>query len=140
MRGEYGDAIRFPPNCFLDMRAKIVRYESRKLLVVRIPVHEESFNPVGVMQGGYIAAAFDNAIGPLSYMAARKPCMTIDLHTQFIRAVGPGDTLTVTARVVSQGAITMVLAADAYNARQKLAALATATVVVEPKTTHPNPL
>ena len=130
MKTEFGNAVQFPPNCFLDMEAKIVRYESRKVLVVRIPVRERTFNPVAMMQGGYIAAAFDNTMGPLSYMAARKPCMTLDLHTQFIRSAGAGEVLTVTASVVSRGISTMVLGGEALNAKGKLVALATANAVV----------
>ncbi len=129
MKKEFGDAVQLPPNCFLDMEARFVRYESRKLLVVRIPVRERSFNPTGVMQGGYLAAGFDNTMGPLSYLAARKPCMTLDLHIQFIRAAGPGDTITFTARVVSRGVSTMVLGGEAHNQKSKLIALASATSI-----------
>ncbi len=128
MKTTFGDAIRFPPNCFVDMEARFVRYESRQLLVVRIPVRERSFNPVGVMQGGYIAAGFDNTMGPLSYLAARRPCLTLDLHTQFIRAASGGDILTFTARVVSRGSSTMVIGGEAQNQKGKLIALATANV------------
>lgn len=133
MQNEFGDAIQFPPNCFLDLDARIVRYESRTLLVTRTPVLEKSFNPVGMMQGGFIVAAIDNTFGPLSYLAARRPCVTLDLHTLFIRPVGPGDTLTVTARVLSRGVSTMVLTAEAHTAKGKLAAQATANILYAPK-------
>jgi uncharacterized protein (TIGR00369 family) len=125
-----GGKVCFPPHCFRDMQARFVRYESRLLLVVRVPVPERSLNPVGTMQGGYITAAIDNTIGPLSYMAARRPCSTLDLHTQFIRAIPPGDVLTITGRVVSRGTSTMVLGAEAANGKGRLVALATANAAV----------
>jgi len=125
-----GPEIQFPPNCFVDMRGVFVRYESRMLLVTKFPVLEEHLNPVRVMQGGYIAAAIDNTMGPLSYFAARRPCLTLDLHVQFIRAAAPGETLTVTGRVVSRGSRTMVLSAEVLTDKGKLAAQASANVVV----------
>ncbi len=123
--------VRFPPPCFRDMKAHLARYESRTLLVVRLPVVERYCNPVGTMQGGYVTAAIDNTIGPLSYMAARRPCSTLDLHTQYIRAILPGDELTVTGRVISRGIATMVLGAEAVNRKGRVVALATATAVVQ---------
>ncbi|MEK6756150.1 MAG: PaaI family thioesterase [Bacteroidota bacterium] len=110
----------FPPNCFVSMKARFVRYERRTSLTVSFPVLEESLNPLRKMQGGFISAAFDNTFGPLSYLAARCPCVTINLHTQFIRPVDAGDTITVVARVVSQSMNTMFLSAEAFNARKKL--------------------
>lgn len=126
----FGPNVQSPPNCFLHMQAAYAHYESRSSLTVKFPVRVESLNPVGVMQGGYITAAFDNVFGPLSYLAARRPCSTLDLHTQFVRAVKPGDTLTVKATVVSRGTSTMLLTGEALNGRGRLVASASANVVI----------
>ncbi len=123
--------VSFPPPCFRDMNARFVRYESRVLLVVRVPVPERSLNPVGTMQGGYVTAAIDNTIGPLSYMAARRPCSTLDLHTQYIRAIPPHDELTITGRVISRGPATMLLGAEATNRKGRIVAIATANAAVQ---------
>lgn len=122
--------VQFPPQCFLDMEAVFVRYVSRRAVTIRLPARDRYCNPMGTMQGGYIGAAIDNALGPLSYFAARKPCMTLDLHVQFIRPVRPGDTLTVDAHVVVRGGATMVLVAEVSNSRQKAVARGTANAVV----------
>jgi acyl-coenzyme A thioesterase PaaI-like protein len=82
------------------------------------------------MQGGYITAAFDNVFGPLRYLAARRPCSTLNLHTQFVRSVKAGDTLTVKATIVSRGTSTMLLTGEAFNGRGKLDASAAANVVI----------
>ena len=87
-------------------------------------------NPVRKMQGGFITAAFDNTFGPLSYLAARCPCTTLDLHTQFVRPVSAGDRLTVTAKVVSRSARTMYLSATAFDANEKLVATCSANMVL----------
>ncbi|MBM4162033.1 MAG: PaaI family thioesterase [Ignavibacteria bacterium] len=120
----------FPPNCFVSMKAEFVRYVSRTSLTVSFPVLEESLNPLRKMQGGILSAAFDNTFGPLSYLAARCPCATLDLHTQFIRPVDAGDTITVTARVLSQGPDTLFLSAEAVNRRKKLVATCCANMII----------
>jgi acyl-coenzyme A thioesterase PaaI-like protein len=59
----------------------------------------------------------------------RGPASTLDIHTQFVRAVPMGDTLTVTARVLSMGPVTLVMSAEARNVRGKLVATATANAI-----------
>jgi uncharacterized protein (TIGR00369 family) len=115
-------AATLPPNCSVLMKGEYVGYESRSMLKIAFPVLEEYLNPMKTMQGGIITAAFDNVFGPLSYLAARTPCTTLDLHTNYIRSILAGDTLTVTARVVSRGISAMHLSGEAVNAKGKLVA------------------
>lgn len=126
--GLFPDAA-LPPNCSSFMQGEYVRYESRTLLAAAFPVREEYLNPMKVMQGGFITAAFDNVFGPLSYLAARTPCTTLELHTVYIRSIAPGDRLTVTARIVSRGASALHLSAEGVNAKGKLTATATASMI-----------
>jgi uncharacterized protein (TIGR00369 family) len=120
----------FPPNCFTAMQAKFVEYDSRRTLAVTFPVLEESLNPLRTMQGGFIVAAFDNVFGPLSYLAARYPCITLNLNTQFIRPIAPGDQLTVRATVVSRNAQVLQMSSEAFNSRNRLVATASATASI----------
>jgi len=121
---------KFPPNCFVEMQARFVDYESRRSLTVSFPVLEESLNPLRTMQGGFIVAAMDNVFGPLSYLAARCPCITLNLNTQFIRPVEAGDNLTIRATVVSRNAQVLQMAAEALNSRTRLIATASATATI----------
>jgi uncharacterized protein (TIGR00369 family) len=122
--------VQIPPNCFTAMQGTFLRYESRVALTTAFPVRSESLNPLLTMQGGFIAAAFDNTFGPLTYLAARAPCVTLDLHTQFLRTIEQDDTLEVSAKVVSRGSATIVLAAEARNSKGKLIATASATAMI----------
>ena len=124
-----GGAAVFPPPCFVTMNGEFAAYESRSSLTVNFPVTDGMLNPVGAMQGGFITAAIDNVMGPLSYLAMRSPASTLDIHTQYIRAVPAGEVLTVTARVLSMGPATMVMSAEVRNARGKLVATATANAI-----------
>ena len=130
MESENALGAKFPPNCFVSMQAKFVDYESRRSLTVVFPVLEESLNPLKTMQGGFIVAAFDNVFGPLSYLAARLPCVTLNLNTQFIRPIESGDQLTVRATVVSRNALVLQMTAEAFNSRNKVIATASATATV----------
>lgn len=115
-------SAQLPPNCSVFMKGEYLDYDSRVMLKIAFPVLEEYLNPMNVMQGGLITAAFDNVFGPLSYLAARTPCTTLDLHTNYIRPINAGDTLIVTARVISRGLSAMHLSAEAVNGKGKLIA------------------
>jgi uncharacterized protein (TIGR00369 family) len=121
---------QLPPNCFVLMNPDYLEYESRTMLKISFPVLKEYLNPMLGMQGGFIAAAFDNVFGPLSYLAARIPCTTLDLHTNYIRPILENDALVVTARVVSRGQSTMHLSAEAANTKGKLIATCTTQMMI----------
>lgn len=122
-------SAQLPPNCSVLMKGEYVDYDSRVMLKIAFPVLQEYLNPMRSMQGGFVTAAFDNVFGPLSYLAARTPCTTLDLHTNYIRSVNAGDTLIVTARVVSRGLSAMHLSAEAVNGKGKLVATCTSHMV-----------
>ncbi|MFA5834038.1 MAG: PaaI family thioesterase [Bacteroidota bacterium] len=121
---------KVPPNCYKWMKVKELDYESRTMLKIEVVVTEEMLNPMRVMQGGFVTAAFDNAFGPLSYVAAKNPCSTLDMHTQYIRSIGLGETLTVTVRVVSRGPVSIHLSGEAYNSKGKLVATCSSNMIV----------
>ena len=71
-------------------------------LKIKIPVLTEHMNPFGNMQGGMIAAAIDNTLGPLS-MAVAPPNFTRHFEIKYRRAI-PLETgyLYVTATLTGQ--------------------------------------
>ncbi len=65
--GENLDGFIFPPPVFEIMQGEFLSYDlEQTILIVRFPVLENWLNPYGIMQGGMLAAAIDNTIGPLS--------------------------------------------------------------------------
>ena len=54
--------------------------------MARFPVMEEHLNPYGTMQGGMVAAAIDNTLGPLSMLVA-APNVTRRLQVKYSRPV-----------------------------------------------------
>jgi acyl-coenzyme A thioesterase PaaI-like protein len=69
--GDQVDNYRFPPPVFETMRGELLDLDLEKgILRARYPVLEEYLNPYSSLQGGIIAAAVDNTLGPLSVLVA----------------------------------------------------------------------
>jgi uncharacterized protein (TIGR00369 family) len=90
---------------------------------------EHLLNPMGVIQGGFLAAMLDDTLGPA--LAATLPpdrfAPTLDLHVQFLRPARPGR-LHGRGRVVHRGKQICFLAGELATADGELVATATATV------------
>ncbi|MCB1173472.1 MAG: PaaI family thioesterase [Leptospiraceae bacterium] len=122
--------LQIPPACFLDMQARFESYEPSRALVVSFPVLENQCNPAGFMQGGYIAAAFDNTYGPFSYLLAKKPTASIDMNVQYIRPVKTGQQVSVTARLVARGFSSLAMAGEMHDARGRLLATSQTNLIM----------
>ena len=105
--------LKLPPPIFTDMEGEFVDLDlEAKTLTVRFPVLERYQNPMGYMQGGMIAAAVDNAIGPLSFMVA-EPNVTKTMELTYLRPIPPRTTeITVTAAFDSQNGRELIFVAD----------------------------
>ena len=99
--------LQLPPPIFMDMAGEFVDMDmAAKTLTVRFPVQERYQNPMGYMQGGMIAAAIDNAIGPLSFMVA-APNVTKTMEVNYLRPI-----------TTSVAEITVVAAFESQNERE----------------------
>jgi len=90
LRARLGDKIDeypIPPPVFTAMRGEFVTYDlDAGTLTTRFPILESYLNPYGTMQGGMIAAAVDNTLGPLSMLVA-PPNVTRRLEVTYSRPV-----------------------------------------------------
>jgi len=83
------DEINFPPPVFETMQGKVINFDINKnTLTNRFPVLSKYLNPYGTMQGGIIAAAIDNTIGPLSLLVS-PPNFTRYLTVKYGKVVSP---------------------------------------------------
>jgi len=105
--------LKLPPPIFTDMAGEFVAMDlEAKTLTVRFPVQERYQNPMGTMQGGMIAAAIDNAIGPLSFMVA-APNVTKTMEVTYLRPIPASVTeITVVASFESQQDRELIFVAD----------------------------
>ena len=92
-----------PPPSFTLVQGTFVDYDVQDgRLSARFPVLEQYLNPYGAMQGGLIAAAVDNTLGPLSMLVA-PPNVTRRLEITYSRpATLDMDYITVSARLASR--------------------------------------
>lgn len=118
-----GVTLDLPPQSSLTLGTRYIEITPGKMLTIEIKFDERFGNPLRYFQGGFLAAAFDEACGPLTYMAAQKPAVTIEMSTSFIRPFTAKDEwIRVRAEVVSQNQTLLVLKAEARNKDDKLIA------------------
>lgn len=87
--GDRRDDFLLPPPVYLAMGAEVVAYDAaRGVLSVRFPLRDEYINAYGTVQGGVVAAAVDNVLGPLSMLVA-PPNYTRRLEMTYSRPVTP---------------------------------------------------
>lgn len=79
-----GDYV-IPPPVFESMRGEFLDFDTEAgWLRARFPVLKAQLNPYGSMQGGMVAAAIDNTLGPLSMLVA-PPNVTRRLSVKYSR-------------------------------------------------------
>ena len=87
-----GDRIHdylIPPPVFTTLQGEFLDVNiAAGEISTRFPVLESYLNPYGTLQGGMIAAAVDNTIGPLS-VAVGPPNVTRSLEMKFSQPVKP---------------------------------------------------
>ncbi len=85
--GDRKDDFLLPPPVFLTMRGEFLGFNLEAgWLTTRFPILVDFLNPYGTLQGGMIAAAIDNTIGPLSMLVA-PPNVTRRLEIKYSRPV-----------------------------------------------------
>jgi len=87
--GDRFDDYLIPPPVFLEMKGEFVGFDLEgRTLTTRFPILEKHLNPYRTMQGGMLAAAVDNTIGPLSLLVA-PPSVTRHLEMKYSRPATP---------------------------------------------------
>jgi acyl-coenzyme A thioesterase PaaI-like protein len=115
----FGDQLeRFlvPPPVFTELGGQFIKFDSDEtLLIARFPIEERFLNPYKVLQGGMIAAAIDNTLGPLSMLIA-PPNLTRRLEVKFSRPARLADKfLFVDAQLDRREGRRLFFRADARN-------------------------
>ncbi|MBB5082358.1 PaaI family thioesterase [Nonomuraea endophytica] len=93
---------------------------------------ERFTNPVGAIQGGFLAAMLDDTLGPalVATLAPDQFAPTLDLHVQFLRPARPGR-LVGHGRVVGRGGGVAFLAGELVAPDGEQVAVATATTRIQ---------
>jgi len=85
--GDRIDVYEIPPPVFEAMKGEFIDFGlGEQSLTAQFPILESYLNPYSAMQGGMIAAAVDNTLGPLSVVVA-PPNLTRKLEMTYSRPV-----------------------------------------------------
>ena len=100
--------IQVPPNCELTLGLTCVDKERPGRTVWRMRADERFANPAGILQGGFIGAMADSAMGSATVTFAREQgrrvfSSNVEMKTSFLAPVRVGSMLECTATVVSGG-------------------------------------
>lgn len=121
-----------PPPAALLLGWELVEVDpERGTIEVAFAADERFVNPVGVIQGGFLAAMLDDTLGP-ALVATLPPdrfAPTLDLHVQFLRPARPGRLLG-RGRIVQRGREVCFLAGELVGSDGKPVAVATATACI----------
>src|SRR3974390_1089183 len=119
--------MQVPPNCDLTLGMVCVDKSEPGVTVWQMPADERFANPAGLIQGGFLAAFCDSAMGAASvtYLEGRKVfSANAEIKVSFLAAVRPGGVLTCRSRVVSGGSRIAFVEADVTDAEGRLVAKA----------------
>jgi uncharacterized protein (TIGR00369 family) len=118
-----------PPPAAVTLGFKLLEIDAERGAVrVQFEAKPQFLNPMGVVQGGFVAAMLDDTLGP-ALVCTLPPghfAPTIELKVNFIRPAQPG-VLVGEGRVVARGGTIAFLAGELRTEQGELVATATAT-------------
>ena len=93
---------------------------------------EMFLNPMGNVQGGFLAAMLDDTLGPalVATLEDGEFAPTLDLKVSFLRPAAPGR-IAGTGRIVHRGGSIAFLAGELRDERGEILATATATARIK---------
>jgi len=125
-----------PPNCDLTLGMVCVDKSEPGRTTWRMPADERFSNPVGLIQGGFLAACCDSAMGAATVTWARGEKVSsanAEMKISFLAPVRAGGTLTCASRVVSAGMRVAFVEADLHDDEGRLVAKASSTYLLSPR-------
>ena len=125
--------VQVPPNCDLTLGMVCTEKGTPGHTVWRMVADERFANPVGIVQGGFVAAFADSAMGAASLTFARERKVfsaNAEMKISFLKSVKVGSTLTCTASVISGGNRAAFVEAEVVDDDGRLVAKANSTYLL----------
>lgn len=124
--------IQVPPSCDLTLGMVCLDKKTPGRTVWRMVASEKFSNPAGIMQGGFVAAFADSAMGAsaVTFLDGRSAFVAnAELKVSFLRPVRIGSALTCEAKVVNGGRRVSFLEAEVVDDANRLVLKASSTYV-----------
>lgn len=128
--------VQVPPNSDLTLGMVCLDKSEPGRTVWRMRTDERFSNPVGVCQGGFIAAFADSSMGAASLTWARGRKVfsaNAELKISFLAPARIGSILTCTAQVISGGSRVAFVEAEVVDDAGRMVAKATSTYLLSPR-------
>ena len=124
--------IQVPPPCELTLGMTCVDKSEPGRTVWRMRADERFANPAGIVQGGFIGAMADSAMGSATVTFAKSAgrkvfSSNVEMKTSFLAPVLVGSVLECRATVVSGGARVAFTEAEVVDAQGRMVARASST-------------
>lgn len=131
-------AVQVPPNCELTLGMTCVDKSEPGVTVWRMPADERFANPAGIIQGGFLGAMADSAMGSATITWANAEgrkvySANVEMKTSFFGAARVGGTLHCTARVLSAGSRVAFAEAEITDDDGAVLARASSTYLFTPR-------
>ncbi|MGZ3694177.1 MAG: PaaI family thioesterase [Bdellovibrionota bacterium] len=121
-----GVILDMPPSSTVTLSTRYCEIDYGRMLAAEIKFDPRFTNPLKIFQGGFLCAAIDDVFGPLTYMAAERPVLTIEMSTTFVRPFSAKDeSVIIKAEIVSKSKSLLVLRGEVKTKAGKLIAVAT---------------
>jgi uncharacterized protein (TIGR00369 family) len=128
--------VQVPPNCDLTLGMVCVDKSRAGTTTWRVLADERFANPAGTVQGGFLAAFADSAMGAASVTWAKDRKVfsaNAELKISFFRPARVGSTLTCTAQVVAGGSLAAFVEAEVVDDEDRRVARASSTYLLTPR-------
>ena len=124
--------IQVPPNCELTLGMRCLDKSVPGRTVWQMRADERFANPAGIVQGGFVGAMADSAMGSATITYARDAgrrvvSSNVEMKTSFLAPVRVGAVLECTATVVSGGARVAFAEAEVVDEQGTTVARASST-------------
>ena len=127
-------ALQIPPNCDLTLGLTCLEKGPDATTVWRMRVDERFLNPAGIVQGGFLSAMMDSAMGASAVLSVRDRRVYVantEMKSSFLRPVRNGDVLTCTASVLKPGNVVAFLQAQVRDDAGTLVSTASSTYLIK---------
>jgi uncharacterized protein (TIGR00369 family) len=127
-------ALQIPPNCDLTLGLTCLEKGPDATTVWRMRVDERFLNPAGIVQGGFLSAMMDSAMGASAVLSVKDRKVYVantEMKSSFLRPARNGDVLTCTASVLKPGNVVTFLQAQVRDDAGTLVSTASSTYLIK---------
>ena len=134
--------MQVPPNCDLTLGMICLDKSEPGRTIWQMEADERFANTAGILQGGFLGAFADSAMGASAVTFTRGAagatdrrffCANFEMKTSFVRPVATGSVLTCTASVIAGGERVVFCEAEVRDERDRLVGKASSTYIVSPR-------